>query len=81
MNDFQPRPTGEIYICGIGGSDYISKDELKQGAFLEDCQAKEARVEAAKASFQQMSSYYRTKGELERVQACMRPCRKFNNFS
>lgn len=69
-----PRPDGTIYICGIGGSDYISKEDLKQGAFLEECNAQEQRVEAAKNSFQQMSSLYRTEGELDRVQACMRPC-------
>jgi hypothetical protein len=69
-----PRPDGTIYICGIGGSDYISADDLKSGAFLEECNAKDARTEAAKNSFQQMSSIYRNDGELERVQACMRPC-------
>lgn len=69
-----PRPDGTIYICGIGGSDYISAEELKRGAFLEDCQAKEDRIEAAKNSFSQMSSFYRTEGELEKTQACMRPC-------
>ena len=69
-----PRPDGTIYICGIGGSDYISTADLKNGAFLEDCQAKEQRVEAAKSSFEQMSSLHRTSGELDRTQACMRPC-------
>jgi hypothetical protein len=69
-----PRPDGTIYICGIGGSDYISADDLKAGAFLEECNAKDDRAEAAKNSFQQMSSIYRNDGELERVQACMRPC-------
>jgi glycine/D-amino acid oxidase-like deaminating enzyme len=69
-----PRPDGTIYICGIGGSDYISTEDLKSGAFLEECNAKDTRAEAAKNSFQQMSSIYRNNGELERVQACMRPC-------
>ena len=69
-----PRPDGTIYICGIGGSDYISTQELKNGAFLEDCQAKPQRAEAAKSSFEQMSSLHRTEGELDRTQACMRPC-------
>ncbi|GAX19142.1 hypothetical protein FisN_3Lh084 [Fistulifera solaris] len=69
-----PRPNGEIYICGIGGSDYISTEELKQGAFRNECNAKNARVKAAVASFQEMSSTYRQNGELERQQACMRPC-------
>jgi glycine/D-amino acid oxidase-like deaminating enzyme len=69
-----PRPDGTIYICGIGGSDYISKDDLKQGACLEVCDAQEARVQAAKSSFQEMSSLFRNSGTLNRVQACMRPC-------
>jgi len=69
-----PRPDGTIYICGIGGSDYIKTNQLKQGAFLTDCNANEARVEAAMASFQDMSSVYQKEGELERSQACMRPC-------
>ena len=69
-----PRPNGEIYICGIGGSDYISTDQLKQGAFRNECQANEQRVQAAAASFQEMSSIYKKEGELQTTQACMRPC-------
>lgn len=69
-----PRPDGTIYICGIGGSDYISKEDLKQGAFRSECNANDARVDAARASFQEMSSLYKQLGELERTQACMRPC-------
>lgn len=69
-----PRPDGTIYICGIGGSDYISKEELQAGAFREECNAKEARVEAASKSFKEMSDFYKQNGELDRVQACMRPC-------
>ena len=69
-----PRPNGEIYICGIGGSDYIQKDDLKGGAFLTDCIANQARFKAAMASFQDMSSLYKQSGEVDRSQACMRPC-------
>ena len=69
-----PRPDGTIYICGIGGSDYIPTDELKQGAYREVCNANESRVQAASSSFQEMSSLYKNIGELDRVQACMRPC-------
>lgn len=69
-----PRPDGTIYICGIGGSDYISKDELQAGAFREVCNAKESRVKAASQAFQEMSDLYKKSGELDRVQACMRPC-------
>ena len=69
-----PRPSGEIYICGIGGSDYISQEDLKAGAFLQECNAKEDRVKAATNAFQSISKTYQDFGELDRVQACMRPC-------
>lgn len=69
-----PRPDGSIYICGIGGSDYISKEDLKEGAFREVCNAKDDRVDAASNAFREMSALYKSKGTLDRVQACMRPC-------
>jgi len=69
-----PRPDGTIYICGIGGSDYVTKEELKAGAFNEKCTANEGRALAAKQSFQEMSSSYKQSGELLASQACMRPC-------
>lgn len=69
-----PRPDGSIYLCEIGGSDYITKEQLKEGAFLEVCEAKESRVTAAMQAFQEMSSLYKQFGELDRTQACMRPC-------
>ena len=59
-----PRPDGTIYICGIGGSDYVTKEELKAGAFNEKCTANEGRALAAKQSFQEMSSSYKQSGEL-----------------
>lgn len=69
-----PRPDGTIYICGIGGSDYISREELKNGAFREECNANDSRVQAASDAFTEMSKLYKTKGELDRRQACTRPC-------
>ena len=69
-----PRPDGTIYICGIGGSDYITKEELKEGAFREVIEANDSRVQAASDSFRELSSLYKSKGELDRTQACMRPC-------
>jgi glycine/D-amino acid oxidase-like deaminating enzyme len=69
-----PRPDGTIYICGIGGSDYVPREDLKEGAFRETCEANPTRVEAAMASFRSMSSSYEKEGELDRSQACMRPC-------
>ena len=69
-----PRPDGTIYICGIGGSDYIRTEQLKQGAFRTQCDANPTRVKAAMESFQDMSTLYKTDGQLEKSQACMRPC-------
>lgn len=69
-----PRPNGDIYICGIGGSDYISTSDLKNGAFRGVCEANPIRVEAASKSFKDMSTTYKNNGELKSVQACMRPC-------
>jgi glycine/D-amino acid oxidase-like deaminating enzyme len=69
-----PRPDGTIYICGIGGSDYITKEELKEGAYREIIEANESRVQAASDSFKELSSLYSKKGVLDRTQACMRPC-------
>lgn len=66
-----PRPDGSIYICGIGGSDYITTQELQSDAFLTNCPPKEDRMEAAKTAFRTMSDTYATKGELMTVQACM----------
>jgi glycine/D-amino acid oxidase-like deaminating enzyme len=70
-----PRPDGTIYICGIGGSDYISTNQLKSGIFLkdDDCIANPTRVTAAMKSFQEMSSSYKN-NKLDKSQACMRPC-------
>ena len=71
-----PRPDGTIYICGIGGSDYISTAQLKDGAFLENCEANPTRAEAAQASFRDMAPSYQEAngGSLQKSQACMRPC-------
>ncbi|KAL3771606.1 hypothetical protein ACHAW5_006633 [Stephanodiscus triporus] len=69
-----PRPDGTVYICGIGGSDYVTTSELQASAFLDECPPKSDRVEAALSAFHLMSNSYATKGELSHAQACMRPC-------
>jgi glycine/D-amino acid oxidase-like deaminating enzyme len=69
-----PRPDGTVYLCGIGGSDYVPRDALKRGAFRDECPPKDSRVEAAQAAFTAMSYRYRDSGKLAVTQACMRPC-------
>lgn len=71
-----PRSNGEVYICGIGGSDYVSGARLRAGGDTEsqECVAADpARVAAARAAFAGIS---RTAGggEPDVRQACMRPC-------
>lgn len=69
-----PRPDGTIYICGIGGSDYISTSELQASAYLDECLPKMDRVEAASSAFHMISNSYATKGELSHAQACKYFC-------
>lgn len=68
-----PRNTGEVYLCGVGGSEYVKPDALRAGRFPpSEVIADPARVEAAVASFTTMTR--RFGHEPDRVQACMRPC-------
>lgn len=70
-----PRPTGEVYLCGLGGSDYVDPPRLKAGG---DCEKPEdilpdpSRVAAASKSFKGMSSLGNEPPAVS--QACMRPC-------
>ena len=49
-----PRVDGSVYMCGIGGSDYVRGDRLREGGDLQDAtkmRANPDRVAAAVASF------------------------------
>lgn len=54
-----PRPNGGMYLCGLGGSDYVDPPRLKAGG---DCDKPEvilpdpSRVTAATKSFKGMTS-------------------------
>ena len=68
-----PRNSGEVYLCGIGGSEYVDAEELRAGKYPPgEVHADPKRVEAATKSFSTMSK--RLGGTPETVQACMRPC-------
>ena len=68
-----PRNSGEVYLCGIGGSEYVDGERLRKGEYPPgEVHADPARVEAATNSFSTMSK--RLGGKPETVQACMRPC-------
>jgi len=71
-----PRPNGDVYVCGCGGSDYVSGDRLRRGgdcADPEKIQANPQRVKAASASLRAMAPDV-ARGEPDVAQACMRPC-------
>lgn len=70
-----PRYNGEVYICGLGGSDYVSGARLRAGGDCEHqglVQENPARVAAAAASFGSLTSI--AAGGPTTSQACMRPC-------
>ncbi|GMH76207.1 hypothetical protein TrST_g9485 [Triparma strigata] len=73
-----PRPNGEIYCCGVGGSEYVQDSDLKDNLYLDatTCNAQPSRVEAAKKSMHKMSKTYKSEfpDGPETTQACMRPC-------
>ncbi len=73
--ELYPRPDGTLYICGVGGSGYVSGDSLRDGGEFYDPRAVKEdpkRVEAAAKSFASMTSL----GDrpVSKSQACMRPC-------
>jgi len=68
-----PRASGEVYLCGIGGSEYVDGERLRAGEYPPgSVHADPARVKAAAAAFTSYSK--RLGGEPSTVQACMRPC-------
>jgi len=73
-----PRPNGEVYLCGIGGSDYVRGQRLREEG---DCgrpeliEANPARRDAAHASFSGLApSVTDAQDGPALAQACMRPC-------
>lgn len=73
-----PRSSGEVYLCGIGGSVYVDEKRLLPGG---DCDrsdkivADPSRVAAAMKSFGGLSNSIGGDGKEPNVtQACMRPC-------
>mmetsp|Transcript_18641 Transcript_18641/g.25711 ORF Transcript_18641/g.25711 Transcript_18641/m.25711 type:complete len:418 (+) Transcript_18641:3-1256(+) len=78
--ELYPRVNGELYICGCGGSDYVSGDRLRADG---DCESADkvhqdpARVQAAARSFETITQFTSLNGQKPVPaiqQACMRPC-------
>merc|ERR1719499_471466 len=66
-----PRPDGQVYVCGCGGSRHIQPKRLRT-LNPEEVVADPARVAAATKSFSNMSSLANNSPDIQ--QACMRPC-------
>lgn len=65
----------ELYVCGCGGSDYVSGDRLRAGGDCESAEQVEAdpsRIAAAISSLRAMTSIGDAPPSI--TQACMRPC-------
>ena len=69
-----PRSTGEVYLCGLGGSRYVTDEELRAGEFAPgDVHADAERAKVAARAFGLMAKRF-AGVEPDAVQACMRPC-------
>jgi glycine/D-amino acid oxidase-like deaminating enzyme len=69
-----PRTSGEVYLCGVGGSEHVSPERLRQGEYPPGgVHPDPARVKAAAESFQTLSKTL-GKPHPDQAQACMRPC-------
>lgn len=68
-----PRSSGEVYLCGIGGSEYVDGERLRAGEYPPgEVHPDPKRAQAAASAFTAMSSSLG--GTPEVTQACMRPC-------
>ena len=73
--ELYPRNDGSLYVCGIGGSDYVDAARLSPGGDTEsqECVSPDPkRVAAARSAVAGMSTL--AQGEPAVKQACMRPC-------
>ncbi len=74
--ELYPRPNGDLYVCGCGGSDHIFGDRLREGGDSfspEDIHADPIRLQAAEEALHSMTSIVRGRNPSV-TQACMRPC-------
>ena len=74
--EIYPRPNGEVYVCGLGGSDHISGDQLRSGGEYDSSEKvlpNVNRVLAARSSLNELTTSLSIDRSPEIVQACMRP--------
>ena len=74
--ELYPRPNGDLYVCGCGGSDHVTAQRLRAGGDCDDpskIYADEERVAASEAALHSMTSAVAGR-KPALTQACMRPC-------
>lgn len=75
--ELYPRPNGDLYVCGCGGSDHVFGDRLRSDGECgraEKVAADEGRAEKALASLRALSSMTdNLPADHVTTQACMRP--------
>ena len=71
-----PRAEGQLYVCGVGGSEEVSPERLRAGEYPPgQVEADPSRVSAATVAFQTMSKRLAADATTPATtQACMRPC-------
>ena len=74
--EIYPRPNGELYISGCGGSRIVPTADLQDGAVppAESNVPDALRARAAEASLAELAPTVATGTAPARQQACMRPC-------
>jgi glycine/D-amino acid oxidase-like deaminating enzyme len=74
--EIYPRPNGEVYICGLGGSEHVTGEQLRQGGDYDSSEKvneNEMRIEAARLSLSELTVPLSLKCHPRLTQACMRP--------
>ena len=69
--EIYPRPNGDLYVCGCGGSDHVAGNRLLQGGNCEHAdliQADERRIEASLKSFRHITNFSSLKRKPEITQ-------------
>eukprot|EP00466_Bigelowiella_natans_P014917 jgi/Bigna1/66738/fgenesh1_pg.2_\ len=71
-----PRSNGDVYVCGCGGSRYISEEDLRKEDMLKPGEEKADmnRISMADKSFKMLAPKIAMDRNPDVIQACMRPC-------
>jgi glycine/D-amino acid oxidase-like deaminating enzyme len=69
-----PRPNGETLVSGRVNSNFVTTEQLKQGAFMTEIRPEDRDVEAVVNFIKDISLIFKDYGKIKRIEACLRPC-------